>query len=116
VAGEQTRQNLAILLVGILIGGLMFLAGPSPAGTGDRLRKLEKKVATLQKKTQLMDKQGGYGGPIFGFQVLSFCAPATGAVWEPSEVVADLSQIDDCFVAARSRQQELRKALRLLDK
>ncbi|MGH2699581.1 MAG: hypothetical protein ACRDJL_10370 [Actinomycetota bacterium] len=52
------RRYLTVLLAGILIGGLLFLAAPSPAGPRDRIRKLEKQVATLQKKTQRLTKQG----------------------------------------------------------
>ena len=76
------RKNLSVLLVGVLIGGLLFLAYPTTAATTKkRLNKLENKVETLQKKTRFMTKQGVYRAFIGGDQVLSLCPEGTPAEW-----------------------------------
>jgi hypothetical protein len=104
--GKETRmrKNLAVLLAGVLIGGMLFLAYPSPAATtAQRLRKLEGKVETLQKKTRFMTRQGDYRSFIGGDQVLSLCAEGTPATW--FDEVDDITILDACIPAPMSAQQ-----------
>jgi hypothetical protein len=104
--GKETRmrKNLAVLLAGVLIGGMLFLAYPSPAATtAQRLRKLENKVETLQKKTQLMNRHGVYTGFIGGDQVLSFCPEEEAAIW--TNEIDNLTELDACLPPSISAQQ-----------
>ena len=98
------RKNLSVLLVGVLIGGLLFLAYPTTAATTKkRLNKLENKVETLQKKTRFMTRQGDYRSFIGGDQVLSLCVEGTPATW--FDEVDDITILDACIPAPMSARQ-----------
>ena len=98
------RKNLAVLLAGVLIGGMLFLAYPSPAATtAQRLRKLEDKVETLQKKTRSLTRQGVYRGFIGGDQVLSLCDEGVTATW--FDEVDGFTILDACIPVSMSAQQ-----------
>jgi hypothetical protein len=103
------RKNLVVLLVGVLIGGLLFLTYPTPAATtSKRLKRLENKVETLQKKTRFMTRQGFYNSFVFGTQVLGFCDEGTTATW--FDPVDETTVLDDCFtgpMSAKERRQKL---------
>jgi hypothetical protein len=103
------RKNLAVLLAGVLIGGLLFLAYPTTAATtSKRLKRLENKVETLQKKTQNMNKRGFYLDFIGGDQVLSLCPEGTPARW--FDEVDDLTILDACIpteMSAKERRYRL---------
>jgi uncharacterized membrane protein len=102
------RKNLSVLLVGVLIGGLLFLAYPTTAATTKkRLNKLENKVETLQKKTKFMTKQGFYNSFVFGSQVLSFCDDGTTATW--FDPVGDTTVLNDCFTGSMSAKERRHK-------
>jgi hypothetical protein len=103
------RKNLSVLLVGVLIGGLLFLAYPTTAATTKkRLNKLENKVETLQKKTRFMNKRGVYRAFIGGDQVLSLCPEDTPATW--FDEVDGLTILDACIPVEMSAE-ELRERL-----
>jgi len=90
------RKNLSVLLVGVLIGGLLFLAYPTTAATtSKRLKKLETKVERLQNKTQLMNRHGVYTAFIGGDQVLSLCPEEEAATW--TNEIDDLTELDICL-------------------
>lgn len=98
------RKNLAVLLAGVLIGGMLFLAYPSPAATtAQRLRRLENKVETLQKKTRFMSRQGDYRSFIGGDQVLSLCAEGTTAKW--FDEIDGITILDACVPESMSLSQ-----------
>ena len=70
----------------------MMLSSPSTAGTSrkvlKRINRLENKVSTLRKKTQLNDRNGFHYGPIDDWQVVSFdfCLHGDDAVWVGTDV------------------------------
>ena len=98
------RRNLAVLLVGVLIGGLIFVAYPSPAApNAKRLKKLENKVERLQKKTRFMTKQGFYNSFVFGTQVLSLCEVGVTATWY--DEVNETTVLDSCLGTSMSARQ-----------
>jgi hypothetical protein len=103
------RKNLSVLLVGVLIGGLLFLAYPTTAATtSKRLKRLENKVETLQKKTRFMTRRGDYFGFIVGEQVVSVCNAGTPAHW--FDEMNDTTILDSCFAPSTSAK-ELRHRL-----
>jgi hypothetical protein len=102
------RRNLTVLLVGVLIGGLLFLAAPSPAGPVDRIRKLERQVATLKKqvatlknKTRNLTRQGFYTNFVGGSQVLSDCDVDATATW--TNDIGGVTELDVCTDPAALR-------------
>ena len=98
------RKNLVLLLVGVLVGGLMFISAPSPAATtGQRLRRLEAKVVKLQKKTQSLTKQGDYRGFVGGSQVLSLCLDGDPTTW--INPIDEITELDACFPPTLSQRQ-----------
>jgi GTP cyclohydrolase III len=93
-----------VLLVGVLIGGLLFLTYPTPAAsTSKRLKRLENKVETLQKKTQLMSKHGVYRAYIGGDQVLSLCPEGATATW--TNEIDNLTELDACIPPEMSTKE-----------
>jgi hypothetical protein len=97
------RKNLAVLLAGALIGGLLFMAYPTPAATtSKRLKRLENKVETLQKKTRFMTRRGFYNSFVYGNQVLGFCDEGVTATW--FDRVGDTTVLDDCFTGSMSER------------
>ena len=109
------RRNLAILLVGMLIGGLMLLQAPSPAATTNQrikklnrqVRKLNRQVRVLRNKTQHMNRRGFYGAGIWGFQVFSLCGEEATATW--TDEFEGATVLDVCDPEASS-QRMLRRA------
>jgi len=98
------RKNLSVLLVGVLIGGLLFLAYPTTAATtAKRLKRLEAKVETLQKKTRFMSRQGFYNSFVGANQVLSFCPENDTATWITP--INEITELDICPPSAMSSQQ-----------
>jgi len=98
------RKNLAVLLAGVLIGGLIFVAYPSPAASNaKRLKRLENKVERLQKKTRFIDKEGFYTSFVFGTQVLSLCEVGVTATWY--DEVNDTTVLDSCFDTSMTARQ-----------
>jgi hypothetical protein len=97
------RKNLAVLLAGVLIGGLLFLAYPTTAATtSKRLKRLENKVETLQKKTRFLTRQGDYRSFIIGSQVLSLCLDGDSATW--TNPINEVTEIDTCETSPKSTQ------------
>jgi len=84
------------------VGLVVFAMVPVQAHHGDDFRSLKRRIARLEKETQLLNGQGFYRGPIAGNQVLSQCAAGATAVWEVSPFEG-LTMIDDCFTSQQQR-------------
>ena len=100
------RKNLAVLLAGVLIGGLIFVAYPSPAApNAKRLKRLENKVERLQRKTRFIDKDGFYTTFVFGTQVLSLCDEGVTATWYDFHEESQTTVLDSCSDTSMTARQ-----------
>lgn len=116
------KKGLALLVAGLVAGAILGATISAGAHHNDtkfksRLVKLENSVATLKSqtsavrsRTQLLTTDGLYVGPVFGYQVLGFCAAGTTAMWEVSEVDPSTQAIDDCFVGAQGARVKTLRA------
>lgn len=107
------KEKIALLLAGLVAGSLIAVFIPAQAHHGADFRTLNRKVRQLQAKTQALETDGIYYGPVFGWQVVSQCADGTNAVWEqiPVAGLEDFRYLYDCPPEDASRAQ-LRRQLR----
>ena len=97
------KNTLVGIAAGLLIGASIAPAGAHHGSDLQNLKqkvnRLQNKVSVLGQKTQNMDRDGFYLGPVLGNQVIGVCAAGSTAVWEP--VIEDITMIDDCLTVQR---------------
>ncbi len=113
--GGLLKEKIALLVAGLVAGSLIASFIPAQAHHGPDFRALNRKVRQLQAKTQALETNGIYYGPVFGWQVVSQCADGTNAVWEqiPVAGLEDFRYLYDCPPEGTGRKQ-LRHQLRVL--
>ena len=79
----RLKVAATFLALGVLIGIVL----PVSAHHSNSLDALKRRVATLEKRTQNLNKNGFYLSFIDGFQVLSYqyCPNNVDAIWEETQ-------------------------------
>jgi hypothetical protein len=115
--GDPLKEKIALLLAGLVAGSLIVSFIPAQAHHGSDFRALNRKVRTLQAKTQALETDGLYYGPVFGWQVVSQCVDGSTAVWEqiPVAGLEDFRYLYDCPPEETARKQLRRQLRGLLD-
>ena len=110
------KSNIALLLAGLVAGVLIASLVPAQAHHGGDFRTLNRKVRQLQAKTQALDTNGLYYGPIVAPQVISFCEDGATATWEQIPVAGfeDLRALVMCDEEVSSPQDVRQYARHLL--
>jgi hypothetical protein len=101
------RQKIALLLAGLLTGGILVTALPVGAHHNDRA--LKRRIKALEARTQLLDQDGFYAGLVEEWQVVSFdCVHGDDAVWADTGVqgVAFLFCADGPYGAQQRQARE----------
>ncbi len=128
--GEAVKQKLSLLVAGTLVGAAFMAFVPANAHHAGNFRSvsrraaaLERQVSTLQRqvrtlnaRTQALDSDGFYNGPLDSEQVLSVCPAGQPAAWEQLPQVSQLRRINNCAAApafgTRLSERDLRRFAR----